>query len=167
MTRTICRFTLVLTMALFISSCKDDPCEDVQCQNGFCNNGECDCAAGFEGAFCETQVREKIIGGFDISTACQQNYLATDYWAVGALSDAFDEVLINNFHFPAKNIRVKVVDEQTLLIEEQELVVAPDTFNVVGSGVIEDDGRFVIDYTLSGGNLPNAISCSAEAVRQE
>lgn len=46
---------------IYFSSCKNDPCKDVTCQNGGTsvssgNNCSCNCAAGYEGQFCEIKI---------------------------------------------------------------------------------------------------------------
>ena len=58
---------LALSTALFFSSCKDE-CKDVTCNNGgVCVEGACDCAVGYEGTDCSTEIRAKFIGTYTVS----------------------------------------------------------------------------------------------------
>lgn len=47
-----------------LTSCSD-PCKDVVCENaGTCNEGICECAEGYEGSSCETEIRAQFIGSY-------------------------------------------------------------------------------------------------------
>jgi len=52
----------MLIGVLAFTGCKKDPCESVTCQNGgTCNNGTCNCAPGFGGTFCDTEITPTTI----------------------------------------------------------------------------------------------------------
>lgn len=54
-----------LVLTIFTIGCSD-PCSDVDCgSNGICDEGTCICAEGYEGAACETEIREKFIGTYE------------------------------------------------------------------------------------------------------
>ena len=58
---------LALSTALFFSSCKDE-CKDVTCNNGgVCVEGACDCASGYEGTDCSTEIRAKFKGTWNVA----------------------------------------------------------------------------------------------------
>lgn len=54
--------SLLVTLTLF--SCKDK-CADINCQNnGSCFDGHCQCLYGFEGDFCEVEIRANLLGTY-------------------------------------------------------------------------------------------------------
>ena len=95
-------FVLIVSSVLFsISSCKKeekDPCEAVSCLNGgTCNNGSCACAAGYEGAQCQTEIREKFIGLYETSGCDGEIYLLS-------ISNSTDEILNVLLEFSGINL---------------------------------------------------------------
>jgi hypothetical protein len=61
---------LTIGSIALLPSCSKDKCKDVTCQNGgTCNDddGSCTCATGYEGANCETAMRDKFIGTFKMN----------------------------------------------------------------------------------------------------
>lgn len=55
------------TMAIYNSSCNLDKCNSVSCANGgVCQHGSCVCPTGFEGIYCETEVRQKFTGNWQV-----------------------------------------------------------------------------------------------------
>lgn len=58
-------FYLLLIFLLFLTSCKKDPCEDINCPaTAVCVEGVCNCMEGYEGASCETEMRDKFLGSY-------------------------------------------------------------------------------------------------------
>lgn len=70
-------FFLALLLGLFIG-CEPNLCEDVECSqltpenpsvlcfNGEFANGGCNCFEGYEGIKCETEIRDRFLGGWDV-----------------------------------------------------------------------------------------------------
>jgi hypothetical protein len=53
---------------MLISSCKYEPCEKVVCAySGVCEEGLCKCQIGYEGIHCETVMRDKFIGSWQVN----------------------------------------------------------------------------------------------------
>jgi hypothetical protein len=61
-------FTAIITISAFFavlysSSCKEDKCKSVACAyGGSCDQGVCKCLPGYSGPNCETIMRKKFIG---------------------------------------------------------------------------------------------------------
>jgi len=63
----------LFVLTVFAASCSD-PCDDVVCQNaGTCIEGVCDCADGYEGTLCETEVRAKYLGVWSGDLPCSES----------------------------------------------------------------------------------------------
>ena len=95
-------FAAALATATIFSAC--DPCKDVECQNsGTCVEGTCECATGYEGVNCETEMRAKFLS----SAGGSQVYNATESCSVGTGGPAYqmtitpatavDEIIISNY----------------------------------------------------------------------
>jgi hypothetical protein len=61
----------VATVATFLSvsyvSCNRDKCKTIVCaHNGVCNQGACICPSGYGGANCETVLRNKFLGNWQV-----------------------------------------------------------------------------------------------------
>lgn len=64
---------VILSSAIFLSSCTQDPCNDLNCQNGAsCSDGHCVCAPGYEGAECDLLTADKFVGKYEGSLRCDQ-----------------------------------------------------------------------------------------------
>jgi hypothetical protein len=54
--------------ATMIVGCVQEPCSGIVCANsGTCVNGGCDCQVGYEGVHCETAMRDKFLGQWQIN----------------------------------------------------------------------------------------------------
>ena len=70
-------FAAALATATIFSAC--DPCKDVECQNsGTCVEGTCECATGYEGVNCETEMRTKFLGNYKVSGSDTGGFTYTD-----------------------------------------------------------------------------------------
>jgi hypothetical protein len=64
---------LSLSLFAFIAStvlvgCKNDPCKDITCAfSGTCAEGGCICQVGYEGVHCETAMRDKFVGIYNVN----------------------------------------------------------------------------------------------------
>lgn len=91
---------LVGALTFGLSSCTD-ACKDVVCENsGTCVEGVCDCATGYEGELCATEMRAKFIGTYNttIGVACDSTGSAniTDYpVSISNSSAAVTKILVN------------------------------------------------------------------------
>lgn len=66
------------------TSCNPDPCKDVVCSNGgVCDEitGTCTCAAGYEGATCETRTKTKYLGTYKGNGSHDHGYTYSN-WSV-------------------------------------------------------------------------------------
>lgn len=59
-------YLLLIIMVPFFMGCKkEDPCDDKNCPStAVCIEGVCDCIEGYEGASCETEMRDKFLGSY-------------------------------------------------------------------------------------------------------
>lgn len=158
-------FLLIATISIF--SCKKDACEDVVCFNeGICTDGNCDCPLGFEGEECELFTRDKMLGNFTLEDSCFGESSSTNEWGIGASANAYNEILINNFHLPAVNINAVITGENSFEIVDQFIpTVLGITIN--GTGIIEEDGKFSLEYTAIYGIVPDTVNYLVFASRIE
>jgi hypothetical protein len=60
--------TLFLFATVFMVGCKNDPCKGVTCAySGTCVEGGCKCQVGYEGVHCETIMRDKFVGIWNVN----------------------------------------------------------------------------------------------------
>jgi hypothetical protein len=53
---------------VFLVSCEDDPCKGIVCAySGTCVEGGCKCQVGYEGVHCETVMRDKFVGIWNVN----------------------------------------------------------------------------------------------------
>lgn len=154
-------FTVMVASFMFVTvvsvTCKKekDPCEDVVCYNGgHCEDGTCVCAAGYEGADCKTESREKFLGTW-------YGYNHTDSFAfttdIIVLNESITTVKITDLEakylkdLPAKAI----VDNNNISIPRQQ---STDWFNKVYEvegitiGTLKD-GKFSIKVHIKNASL--------------
>ena len=159
--------SLMLLAIIFLSSCKNEPCDDIICQNnGICIDGLCDCPDGFEGELCEEFSRQKILGNFDVSSDCVGDSSETNVWSIAASASTANEVLISSIHKPTLNVSATITDANAIEIEEQFVSDGIFNYNVYGSGTIESEGQFSMEYTVINIGLSDTTTCSVNAIRK-
>lgn len=147
-------FSALLSIGAFTTvtyvACNPDPCKDVVCSNGgTCVSGNCDCATGYEGTTCQTEVRSKFV---DTWTAADKNITSGDnlptYTSSIVKGAAITEIKISNFsddYF--KNDIIATVNGNTITIASQE----PDSdgYSVTGTGTYNSaDMSITWTYTI-------------------
>lgn len=59
---------LAIACVSFLQSCKEKPCDVTLCANsGVCLEGACKCQVGYEGTLCETAMRDKFGGLWNVN----------------------------------------------------------------------------------------------------
>jgi hypothetical protein len=120
-----------------LNSCKNEPCDVVRCaNNGVCNDGVCACPVGYEGQHCETAMRDKFIGIWNVNEDGSLSSQA-QYSTSIEKGNKINEVKIYNVQnanpFKA-NAVTGVVKNDTLTIPFQ---VMPDNSKISGWGFIK------------------------------
>jgi len=168
--------TLTLLAALTIgsmtllNSCAKDLCKDVVCENGGnCVEGDCDCLDGYEGTLCETQIRTKFQGTWQVTESCDQTPDLTYSITIGPHSTQVTQVNITNFwNAFVDNPVVASVTTNTITIASQQ----PDNdgWIVVGSGTLNTsvtpntiDWEFTVTDTNDDPDWIN--QCTAASVK--
>ncbi len=66
------RITIILLIAIIISTTGCDECRNMNCQNSVsCNDGTCNCEFGYEGELCQTLIRESMLGTYVGKYTCE------------------------------------------------------------------------------------------------
>ncbi len=123
--------------ATFFTGCKDKPCDLVTCAySGVCEDGKCRCQVGYEGTLCETVMRDKFLGIWNIqedgSLSPKSQYVASI-----EKGDAINQVKIYNIqNVPAfKTVpAVATIKHDTITIPFQTM---PDGTKIEGWGFIK------------------------------
>lgn len=156
------QFALIclISCTVFLNTgCKKDPCKDVVCQNGgTCNEGDCDCTSGYEGAKCETEVRAKFLGSYNVNENCNSgNYTYSS--SITPSANSVDAIVIGNLgNFnPQLNVRATVSGNNLNINDTQGGVSFSGSGNISGN-------TLTIIYTISqAGSTDN---CTANCIRQ-
>lgn len=139
-----------LAIVTFYTSCTD-PCKDVTCLNaGTCVDGTCNCASGYEGDDCGTEVRAKFKGTWNVSDGCSLSGTASYQVGVSSGSGIFDVKISNVWNSFINSVNA-TISGSSISIPNQE----PDNdgFTVSGSGTISSDGNTITwSYTISDGS---------------
>jgi hypothetical protein len=92
--------TILAFSAVTYTSCNPDKCTAIVCAyGGTCNNGTCNCLPGYTGANCQTKVRDKYVGIWQVNetgtiTNNAQFTVSVDTAQTGLATD----LVINNFY---------------------------------------------------------------------
>lgn len=144
---------VVAVSVLSFNSCTTDACKDVVCQNaGVCDEGTCACAVGYEGTNCQTLVRAKYLGNFNVSESCGSS---TDTYAVTIAAGATDaSVTISNLYDAGLVVTGTVNADGGVTIASQAFGTA-----TISGSMTKTGGVITINFTiaLSG----NSDTCSA------
>lgn len=122
---------LVLTVAF--SGCKKDLCETTSCLNGAtCNEGTCECAVGYEGENCGTEMRQKFLGLYTgtMTVAGQTGNYQVEINASSQGADKVNIVLVLDNH----TYKGEVVNGNSVNIPQQLVYTQQGTYTVEGSG---------------------------------
>jgi hypothetical protein len=136
---------ILLTSLIFVGvafmstmfSCKVEPCKDVVCANsGTCNNGICACQVGYEGMHCETTMRDKFLGTFQVQEdgTLSPAALYTAYIEPGAV---VNEVKIRNMQNGFTDPVVAIVKADTITIARQTVKHGTFDYTIEGQGFIK------------------------------
>ena len=136
------------------SGCRD-VCKDVVCKNGgTCVDGSCDCADGYSGPDCGTNLSANFIGTYNVSETCPDAVTYTVNISVDTFS--ITHVKIANFNDSFSNLVTANVNGTTITIPSQ----APDNDGRFVSGA----GSFIppneIDWNYSVTGYSGTVSCS-------
>ncbi len=144
----------VVAIGMFsFSSCETDACKDVECgANGTCVDGDCICDTGFEGNNCETLVRAKYLGTFNVAETCSQS---TDQYAVTIAAGSSDvAVTISNLYDAGFVVNGTVNAEGGITIASQSFGNGTISGSVTRAG-----GVTTINFTISVGG--DSDTCAA------
>ena len=154
-----------LALSLGIISCSD-PCDDVDCgPNGTCIEGSCDCSVGYEGQFCDTEVRAKYFGTYSgdfsscIPDLIDPNMLPPEISMINVLvgPDPSDinnvTITLANSFLPAENIVADPTGGVFIIPTTSQSIEIPDvplpiTITVSGSGEFLDENSFTINFNI-------------------
>jgi hypothetical protein len=142
--------TSIAVITLFtisvMTGCKNDPCKETSCAySGVCNDGTCQCQVGYEGLHCETVMRDKFIGLWDINedgTLSSQAEYSTEI----VVGDFINTVKIKNFHnteFFRLNTVTAIVKNDTITIPNQTF---SDGSKVEGWGYVKGTNTLTQHY---------------------
>lgn len=155
---------LFAVVALTFTACKkdEDPCEGVTClNNGQCNDGTCNCAAGYQGTDCGTEMRAKFLGVYNVSESCTSgNY--TYQININTSASGVANVVIGNFGGVGASV-IASVNGSAITIANQTIDVQGTPVTFSGSGQISGS-ILTISYTLSaaGTSDPCTSTCTKQ-----
>ena len=157
-TPVICLFVFV---GVFLTTGCSDKCKKTNCEhNGACVDGTCICANGYEGEDCNTEVRAKFIGTYNVSDNCTITLDAKYTVNISAVSDSnLFEVQIANFNNDFSNsVIATIVNGTEIKINSQ----APDYDGRVVSGSGQLQGTSLIwNYSINNTNMSQVNSCTS------
>jgi hypothetical protein len=121
---------------VFFTSCESDPCDQITCAySGTCQDGKCKCQVGYEGIHCETIMRDKFLGIWNVN---EDGSLSgkSQYVASIEKGDVINQVkLFNVQNIPMFKISpvIATVKNDTITIPMQTM---PDNTKIQGWGHI-------------------------------
>lgn len=147
-----------LAIVTFYTSCTD-PCKDVKCLNaGTCVDGTCNCASGYEGDDCGTEIRAKFKGPWTAADGCSLSGSASYGVSVSSGTGIFDVKITNVWNSFVNSVNATVSGTTiTILTQEPD----NDGFTVSGTGTINAAGNSITwSYTVtdSGSGLSDVCT---------
>ncbi|MBX7053054.1 MAG: calcium-binding EGF-like domain-containing protein [Flavobacteriales bacterium] len=140
-------FTFVALALLSCNKDNTDPCENVVCQNGgTCTEGTCYCTAGYEGASCETEQRNKFIGSYSTTQLCdtiQDHY----FFTITSSGTSVSNVVVGNFG-GIGGVLLASINGSEMTIPSQTISSAGVSYLFNGSGQIADQ-VLTIHYAIT------------------
>ncbi len=102
-------------------ACEDfDNCFDIICpDNAECEDGVCYCNVGFEGANCDTLIRDKYIGTYSAEDICPSGTFASTAVITGSATNNL-WFTVSNFGGFENLVNCEVVDQYSFRIPNQE-----------------------------------------------
>jgi|SRR5690606_5316460 len=159
----------LLSTALTLTSCDDDPCKDVECgANGTCFDGVCQCNEGYEGTNCELEWTAKFLGSYNVEDVCTGENPGT-YLYETTISKVDDMTLrISNFAGFNQSLNVTVSREtaSSSTADKISFTNVTDASNRVfnGEGTISGS-TITITYTVTFSDNTED-SCTATYIRK-
>lgn len=186
--RTFLFLSALLAFAFVNQHCKGedpDPCETVVCQNsGTCVNGACQCPEYYYGGFCQfncvngtftdtcackdgyggdvcdTELRARFIGSYQVYETCFTSTAPYEYNSTIATGTAgVRSLTLSNFRGDSTYalINIRLEDNNTLVIDPQ---TPKGVQEVSGTGYMNDTGdTIVIDYEFKASSGSNVEIC--------
>ncbi|MEZ5046088.1 MAG: calcium-binding EGF-like domain-containing protein [Chitinophagaceae bacterium] len=125
--------TFILFFSIAYTGCKPDKCKNVTCAySGTCKDGSCICQTGYEGTHCETIMREKFKGIWNVNEDGSLTG-AAQYTMSIEEGDVINEVKIRNFQNHFQEPVIGVVHNDSIVIPIQSF---SNGYTVDGVGYI-------------------------------
>jgi len=143
---------LAFATFVFYQSCTKDPCKDVVCQHsGTCASGTCSCPVGYEGKFCDTLSRAKLLKVWTVNQNSCVTATPFPSWQVVAAAGTSDATFtLSNFSHatcPTGTIIVNctMTGKNTFTIDAQ--TVCGIQFS--GTGNFTSSTQMTVSYTYN------------------
>ena len=147
---------LSLFALVSILSC-GDACDDIDCgPNGTCDEGACKCFEGYEGEFCELELRERFVGTWtDTSPDCDNTDQEQFSYMITKGDDLYRLIMVEESS-PEVPIKLTIgprIDDN-IAIHPQDYIGPIEIFNISGYGRFEND-QIVIEIDRLSTHYPN------------
>ena len=154
-------FALLAVTTFSLASCKKDKCKDKTCQNGgACADGTCNCAAGYTGENCETEIRAKFRSTYNVNESCPSGNF-TYQITISNSSAGVDRLLISNFGGYGASVSA-TASGSTLTVATQQVDLNGTSATFSGTGQLSGN-ILTISYTISGGG--SSESCTMNCTK--
>ncbi len=141
---------------IFLESGCGNKCQDIECKNGgACVDGTCNCADGYSGSDCSTNISANFLGTYNVSEVCPD---ITTY-TVNVFADTLSifTVHISGFyHGGFSNPVTATVTNNSIQIAAQD----PDNDGRIVSGEGTLVPPYEIDWNYSVSDAVGTVSCS-------